>query len=374
MKNKLKFIIPIVIAVIAIIVAAFCIDFKPAEKADIPSLVSTAQKYLIENNYEQAIAKFNKIIEIDPMNVDAYIGIADAYIGMGDTGKAIEWLEKGYALTGDERLKKMIDELRSENSFEETVATTVVETDDTTIENTIEIITETTKAVDEEVEAIRAQALEILSPFVPNKPTGEPNSILYAYYESYYGTDEVLEYNCFKCIYDENGNLSKETYVSIRNMLGNGFEKDSGNIITYLPEYSSEMFVRPSSGTIKKYAVLYNGGLCDSGIDDWYNCILHTDCTYQSNNKYEFDVGYNIFTLYIENNKIYQIDNSYDIYTESFIFNNELSKWEYLNDNVTPYKIGLPNGFDESIFELSDNEIEKTFDDNNEFANYINNN
>ena len=127
MKNKLKFIIPIAIAVIAIIVAALCIDFKPAERVDIPSLVSTAQKYLIENNYEQAIAEFNKIIEIDPMNVDAYIGIADAYIGMGDTEKAIEWLEKGYTLTSDERIKNMIDELNSENYIEETVDMTVTE-------------------------------------------------------------------------------------------------------------------------------------------------------------------------------------------------------------------------------------------------------
>lgn len=129
MKNKLKFIIPIVIAVIAIIVAALCIDFTPTERVDIPSLVSTAQKYLIENNYEQAIAEFNKIIEIDPMNVDAYIGIADAYIGIGDTEKAIEWLEKGYELTGNERLKNMIDELNSENYVEETVDTTVTESE-----------------------------------------------------------------------------------------------------------------------------------------------------------------------------------------------------------------------------------------------------
>lgn len=131
MKAKLKFIIPIVIAVIAIIIAALCIDFTPEKKVDIPSLVSTAQKYLIENNYEQAIAEFNKIIEIDPMNVDAYVGIADAYIGMGDTEKAIEWLEKGYALTGDERIKNMIDELNFENSV--TGATTVTSKTETEI-------------------------------------------------------------------------------------------------------------------------------------------------------------------------------------------------------------------------------------------------
>jgi len=122
MKTKIKFIIPIVIAVIAIIIAALCIDFKPAERTDVTSLVSTAQKYLIENNYEQAIAEFEKVIELDPMNTDAYIGIAEAYAALGDTEKAIEWLEKGYELTGDERLKEKIDMIlkESETSFSKT--------------------------------------------------------------------------------------------------------------------------------------------------------------------------------------------------------------------------------------------------------------
>ncbi len=143
MKNKLKFIIPIVIAVIAIIVAALCIDFTPAERVDIPSLVSTAQKYLIENNYEQAIAEFNKIIEIDPINVDAYIGIADAYIGIGDTEKAIEWLQKGYELTGNERLKAMIDKLNSDDEVTvtamETSALTEADTTSEPIKNEVKI-------------------------------------------------------------------------------------------------------------------------------------------------------------------------------------------------------------------------------------------
>ena len=71
------------------------------------------------------------------MNEDAYIGIADAYIGMGDTEKAIEWLKKGYELTGDERLKNMIDKLNSENSIVE--ATTV------TSKTEIEVTTEESK-------------------------------------------------------------------------------------------------------------------------------------------------------------------------------------------------------------------------------------
>ena len=132
MKAKLKFIIPVVIAVIAIIVAALCIDFTPQEKADVSSLMSTAQKHLIENQYEQAIAEFNKVIEIEPMNVDAYWGLAEAYVGIGDTDKAIEVLEKGYEITGDDRLKEMLDRLLLPVPEETTVTTTAAETDVTT--------------------------------------------------------------------------------------------------------------------------------------------------------------------------------------------------------------------------------------------------
>ena len=111
MKTKLKIIIPAAIAVIAVIIAAVFINFSLKESVDVASLMSTAQKYLVEQNYEQAIAEFGKVIDLDPMNADAYLGLADAYIGMGDTASAIEWLQKGYELTGDERLKKMLDSL-----------------------------------------------------------------------------------------------------------------------------------------------------------------------------------------------------------------------------------------------------------------------
>lgn len=132
MKSKLKFIIPIAIAVIAIIVAALCIDFTPQERADVSSIMSTAQKYLIENQYEQAIAEFNKVIEIEPKNVDAYLGLAEAYVGMGDADKAIEILENGYEITGDDRLKEMLDRLLPPMPEETTVTTTAITLEETT--------------------------------------------------------------------------------------------------------------------------------------------------------------------------------------------------------------------------------------------------
>ena len=60
------------------------------------------QKYLSEQNYEQAAIEFDKAIEIEPKNADAYLGMADAYFGMGDYQKAIEVLEEGYSNVPEE--------------------------------------------------------------------------------------------------------------------------------------------------------------------------------------------------------------------------------------------------------------------------------
>lgn len=69
-------------------------------------------KYLEEQNYEQAIVEFNKAIAIDSMNVETYLGKAEAYIGMGDLSSALQAIQTGYDLTGDERLKEKLEEVQ----------------------------------------------------------------------------------------------------------------------------------------------------------------------------------------------------------------------------------------------------------------------
>lgn len=71
-------------------------------------------RYLEEQNYEQAIVEFDKAIAIDPMSVDAYLGKADAYIGMDDLQSALDTLQTGYDLTGDERLKMKLNEINAQ--------------------------------------------------------------------------------------------------------------------------------------------------------------------------------------------------------------------------------------------------------------------
>ena len=112
--SKKRKIIYITIAAAIVIIAALAIIFMPkAAPQTVTEMLSTAQKYLVEMDYERAIAEFNKVIELDPMNADAYLGLAEAYEKSGDIDKAVETLEKGFELTGDERLQARIAMLTS---------------------------------------------------------------------------------------------------------------------------------------------------------------------------------------------------------------------------------------------------------------------
>lgn len=71
------------------------------------------QKYLSEQQYTEAIVAFQKVIELDDKNVEAYWGLSDVYMAMDDREKAISALENGYKKTQDNRLKERLDELNN---------------------------------------------------------------------------------------------------------------------------------------------------------------------------------------------------------------------------------------------------------------------
>ena len=133
MKSKFKIIMPICVAVAVIILAFVFIRFKTEQKENIGAMISTAQQYLTEQNYEQAITEFQKIIEIDHMNVEAYLGLAEAYEKSGDPDKAYEVLEEGYEKTNDDRIESRI---KNRNTVSVTTAdsayTTVTEKNNAT--------------------------------------------------------------------------------------------------------------------------------------------------------------------------------------------------------------------------------------------------
>ena len=107
----------IIIGIILTAIIAFVVGLIIYNSSDnsISEQLDLGQKYLEEQDYEQAVIAFNTVIEIDDKCIEAYIGLAETYIRMGEYDKALETASKGYELTGDESLSEYIDMLESGN-------------------------------------------------------------------------------------------------------------------------------------------------------------------------------------------------------------------------------------------------------------------
>lgn len=145
MRQKTRILIYILAAIAAVILGTLALlnnrqEDKPESAQE---HIDLGRIYLTELSYEKAVLEFTEAIEIEPLNADAYLGLAESYAGMGDVEKAVEILEEGYDKTGDERLKDMLEEL---NPTEETTVTTTSETEKTTTAITTKAVTEITSA------------------------------------------------------------------------------------------------------------------------------------------------------------------------------------------------------------------------------------
>ncbi len=89
----------IIIAVVASVAAAalmLALILSSGGKArELSRQLDLGKRYLDELDYDNALIAFNRAIEIDPKCEDAYIGVADAYIGKGETDSAQKILEEG---------------------------------------------------------------------------------------------------------------------------------------------------------------------------------------------------------------------------------------------------------------------------------------
>jgi len=74
-------------------------------------LLDLGERYLLDLDYEQAVAQFLAVIEIEPMNARAYIGAAEAYIALGRTDDAVAVLERGLDATDDVAIAEMLARL-----------------------------------------------------------------------------------------------------------------------------------------------------------------------------------------------------------------------------------------------------------------------
>lgn len=120
-KNSKKKIIVTAMAVSACFIVVFAvIKVYTSPARQLQRQLDLGRRYLEELDYEQAIVVFDRAIEIDPMNADAYLGKAEACAGLEDYAMAAETLEEGYQAAEDEAIKDRLLSLYTQMAGEET--------------------------------------------------------------------------------------------------------------------------------------------------------------------------------------------------------------------------------------------------------------
>lgn len=102
-KSKKPIVITIVLIAVIVIVTLLIISLtsKGGTGYKYQSKLDEAQRYVDELSYELAIASFEEAIAIDPVAVEAYIGLAGVYLEMDDTDSAIATLERALACVSE---------------------------------------------------------------------------------------------------------------------------------------------------------------------------------------------------------------------------------------------------------------------------------
>ena len=83
-KRKLLQLVAEVLLAVMLLTACASGASKAADKIEL------GQKYLTELNYTEAVASFTEAIRLDPDNIQAYMGRAEAYLALGEYEKALE--------------------------------------------------------------------------------------------------------------------------------------------------------------------------------------------------------------------------------------------------------------------------------------------
>lgn len=86
-KSKKPLIITVIIIAVVAVLAVAAVLLVPTMLNSRHSL-EAAEKYLQQNNFDAAVAEYEALIDKDPDNTDAYIGLAETYAEMAKSGKA----------------------------------------------------------------------------------------------------------------------------------------------------------------------------------------------------------------------------------------------------------------------------------------------
>ncbi|WP_049962524.1 tetratricopeptide repeat protein [Oribacterium sp. FC2011] len=99
-KSSQIIIIYIVTGILLVALIGMLVFFNlPAQR--IKRMLKSANKYIAEENYDEAILTLQKMLEIDPKNEKLYLLLADAYEKNGDTDSKISLLQEAVEVLPD---------------------------------------------------------------------------------------------------------------------------------------------------------------------------------------------------------------------------------------------------------------------------------
>lgn len=123
-KKKIFIFIAVLMILESMIIGSLIIYQKRQDSYE--HYVKVAQKYLSEEDYEQAIVEFNKAIEKNPQLEYAYLGLSGVYVRMEEYDEAIGVLQNGYDETQIRSLRRKMDNIKKKSEDTE-IETAVVD-------------------------------------------------------------------------------------------------------------------------------------------------------------------------------------------------------------------------------------------------------
>ena len=114
--NKAKVLLIVLVGVLVLIIGvmAFCLVSSRMKNKNYNEAITSAEKYLSENNYEDAVVEYKKAISVNPKDAEAYLGLAEVYLCMGDVDKVKAILDKGYLKTKSPKIQWMLRDVERE--------------------------------------------------------------------------------------------------------------------------------------------------------------------------------------------------------------------------------------------------------------------
>lgn len=109
-NKKIKISLIALIGLLVVIIGAMAFVFVSGKmkESNYAEAISSAEKYVLQNRYEDAIVEYKKAISVNPKDEEAYLGLAELYLSISDVSKAKAILNKGFAMTNSSEIRKAL--------------------------------------------------------------------------------------------------------------------------------------------------------------------------------------------------------------------------------------------------------------------------